>query len=398
MANPVFLQSQRAGVRSDRVARVNGFIDELRREHPRQGIPYVPPHYDASSARILILSSNPGPKATESQGSGFLSRHNRDFSALRMSEVFESVGLEDDYALPWNVCPWDVHLQVRADGTLPTELILEGLGPLRHLFEISPSLTAVIAHGTDAKRAMKLFSSVQHHGHFAESRGLQVFETRHTSPRWFNSIGPERREVEMRTMRQIYRDAMTAVGLVPLPEGPAAEPDLDTPFPPDMFGFVPYWLPTLIGKVVMVAALVEGKVDALLMNLSGRLQNTYAGKPVNGNIELCRTRLRGLGSQHEAFAVKTLELLDDVDAALKRRNAVVHSLWPDNTLEVARGWRNLPLVQRAQAMPGSEAVWTAWVEMDRERFDELVALLVQLVDRLVDAIATAGSISVAPSD
>lgn len=160
----------------------------------------------------------------------------------------------------------------------------------------------------------------------------------------------------------------------------------------------PDWLPALIGRVVIVAALTEGKVDALLMNLSGRAQNTYAGKPVNGNIDLCRTHLRGLGGDHEALAVKTLELLDDVDAALKRRNAVVHSLWPDNTVEVARGWRNLPPSQREEALPGSEAVWTAWVEMDRERFDELIALFVRLVDRLADAIAMAGSIPVARVD
>ncbi len=164
-----------------------------------------------------------------------------------------------------------------------------------------------------------------------------------------------------------------------------------------MFGFVPDWLPTLIGRVVMLAALTEGKVDALLMNLSGRLQSTYAGKPANGNLELCRMHLRKLGHEDEAFAAKTLQLLDDVDAALKRRNSVVHSLWPDSSVEVARGWRNLPPGQRDDAVPGSEAVWTAWVEMDPERFDELVVLFVQLADRLADAIATAGSVPVTPS-
>ncbi|MBX3098592.1 MAG: hypothetical protein KF761_03350 [Salinibacterium sp.] len=144
---------------------------------------------------------------------------------------------------------------------------------------------------------------------------------------------------------------------------------------------MPDWLPALIGRVVMVGALTEGKAS-----------NAHAGKPVNGNIELCRTYIRGLGGEYEAFAVKTLELLDEVDAALKRRNAVVHSLWPDNSVEVARGWRNLPPGQREEALPGSEAVWTSWVEMDRDRFDHLIVLFAQLVDRLADAIAMAGSI------
>ena len=87
MADPTFHSGQRAGIRSGRVARVNAFIDDLRRDHPSHGIPYIPPHYDANNARLLILSSNPGPKATESEGSGFLSRHNRDFSALARALV-----------------------------------------------------------------------------------------------------------------------------------------------------------------------------------------------------------------------------------------------------------------------------------------------------------------------
>lgn len=87
MADPGFLISQKVGIRNERVAAVNELVDVLRLEHPGQGIPYIPPHYNALNARILILSSNPGPKATEPAGSGFLSRHNRDFSALARALV-----------------------------------------------------------------------------------------------------------------------------------------------------------------------------------------------------------------------------------------------------------------------------------------------------------------------
>lgn len=159
-----------------------------------------------------------------------------------------------------------------------------------------------------------------------------------------------------------------------------------------MFGFVPGWLPNIIGRIVMVAALVEGKVDSLLMNLSGRLQNTYAGKPVGGNIDLCRKALVLLADDNAEFATSTRALLDDVESALKRRNAIVHSLWPDNSIEAARGWRNLPPAQREPSVPSVESAWTEWVEMDRHGFNDLVATLFDLVDRLVDAIATAGSI------
>lgn len=159
-----------------------------------------------------------------------------------------------------------------------------------------------------------------------------------------------------------------------------------------MFGFVPGWLPDLVGRVVMVAALVEGKVDALLMNLSAELQSTHAGKPVLSNIRTIRARLDQIEAQFPDLAESTRLLLVDVERALKRRNAVVHSLWPDNSQDVARGWRNLPPNQRAESEAGHAQVWTDWIEMDSARFADLFGELVDLVDRLVDAIARCGPV------
>lgn len=61
-------------------------------------------------------------------------------------------------------------------------------------------------------------------------------------------------------------------------------------FPSGTFGFVPDWLPDLVGRCVMLAALIEVKVDAIVMNLSGEAQATHAG----GNVDASLGRARKL--------------------------------------------------------------------------------------------------------
>ncbi|MCU1418179.1 MAG: hypothetical protein JWP32_2353 [Schumannella sp.] len=394
MSESTFLESQRAGVDDARVRDVNGFVRKLRKEHPDTGVPFIAPHYNGANARVLVLSSNPGPKATEPAGSGFLSRENRDFSAMRMSQVCEAVGLSDEDAIPWNVCPWDVHEQVKADGTLPTPLIREGLEPLRELFDVCPRIRVVIAHGTDAKRAMRLFLNPKHYGAFAEERELQVFETRHTSPRWFNSIGPVRRDEEMRLMRQVYRDAMASAGIPSINEPLAGSVPAPGPeFPEGLFGYVPPWLPQVIGRIVMVASLLETRTGALLMNLSRSPQSRYAGKPVSTIIDEARNRLGKLDVDHSDTVARALSLLSDVEVALNRRNAIVHNLWPDNTYELVRGWRDVPPSQREPASDTvTDAKWTAWIEAGNTDLSALVEELTDLVRRMSDMVAEAGSI------
>jgi hypothetical protein len=167
-------------------------------------------------------------------------------------------------------------------------------------------------------------------------------------------------------------------------------------FAANMFGYVPDWLPAMIGKVVMVAALVEGKVDGLLMNLDSGFQNIHAGKPVMSNIRTCRSRLEYIGERFPQLVATIQPLLVDVEVVLHRRNALVHSLWPDNNDEVARGWRNLPPNQRDEAVEGSEARWTEWTEIGRHDCTDLLRTLEKLVDRLVEAIAASGSVNAPP--
>lgn len=213
MADPEFLATQEANKYAPNVLAINSLCDVLMKERPQaKRIPYVAPHYDATTARILSLSSNPGPLASGERGSGFLSIENDDGSAERMGSIWQSVGLTDADALPWNAYPWHVH-DTHANG-LTSTLIDDGLGPIKRVLELHPSITAVVAHGGDARQSMKRFVRKNRFAAFAEERGLRVWETRHTSNRAF-ILSPYDRAIATEKVCDVYREAMRSVGLVP---------------------------------------------------------------------------------------------------------------------------------------------------------------------------------------
>jgi hypothetical protein len=212
MADPAFRDDQLSRIREPQVHAINSLCDELAKEKPTFSVPYIAPHYSASTARILALSSNPGPMAGGAKGSGMLSRENNDGSAARMGDVYERVGLADEHIVPWNAYPWHVH-NTHPNG-LPNDLIEEGLDPLKRLLDLHPSILAIVAHGGDAHRSVKQFMSKKRFGVYADSRGLETWDTRHTSNRAFMLREPEK-SLALEAICAVYRDAMRHAGLTP---------------------------------------------------------------------------------------------------------------------------------------------------------------------------------------
>jgi hypothetical protein len=210
MADVSFRDAQLAQVFDPRVRVVNELCDALSLEKPGVAVPYVAPHYNAANATILSLSSNPGPRAGGVGGSGFLSRENDDPTAERMSQIFATVGLSDEHVLPWNAYPWYVH-QAYPNG-LPAGLLNEGLDPLKRLLELHPQIRTIVAHGGDAKRAMRQFTTKKRFAPFVAERSLKVWEARHTSNRAFIMDDAER-ATALNAICDTYRDAMAYVGV-----------------------------------------------------------------------------------------------------------------------------------------------------------------------------------------
>ena len=162
MADPAFRDDQLSRIREPQVRAINTLCDQLMAELPEFTMPYIAPHYGASTASILALSSNPGPQAGGVNGSGMLSRENNDGSAARMGVIYEAVGLTDDQVMPWNAYPWHVH-ESHPNG-LPNTLIDEGLDALKRVLELHPNIRSIVAHGGDAHRSVKQFMAKKRFG------------------------------------------------------------------------------------------------------------------------------------------------------------------------------------------------------------------------------------------
>ncbi|PRY70497.1 hypothetical protein B0I08_101633 [Glaciihabitans tibetensis] len=214
MADALFRDAQLSQAFAPQVREVNQLCDALMAEKPDSTVPYIAPHHNAANARILSLYSNPGPARRPSPQPGFLSGENDDPSAERMSQIYTTVGLSDADVMPWNSYPWNVH-ESYPNG-LPPQLVVDGLGPLKRMLELHPKIRAVVAHGSDAQRSMKLLATKKRFAEFSSARSLVVWQARHPANRVFILPSPDRAAAIERVCAS-YREAMESVGVAPLP-------------------------------------------------------------------------------------------------------------------------------------------------------------------------------------
>ena len=124
MADETFCVDQFERRYEDHVKRINRYADWLS-ERGAARVPYVAPHQGGVGARLLSLSSNPGPKID----SGFISCENDDGSAARMAGLYETAGIFQADTVPWNAYPWFIHDELAGKGLDGTQ-ISEGQRPL----------------------------------------------------------------------------------------------------------------------------------------------------------------------------------------------------------------------------------------------------------------------------
>lgn len=210
MREPDFVAEMEAGVFASHIGPVNDLVRELRAERPDLSMPFIAPHYDATSARVLSLLSNPGPKADGQFGSGFLSVENDDSTAERLGALYSTVGLGHAHVLPWNAFPWFVHDQY--PNGLPLHQIASCQDALRRLLQAAPRIRSIVAHGGDAHRAVRMFARNPVHRSLIADRSMRFWETKHTGDRAF-SAAPVERERRFEEIAGVYWDAMAWAGL-----------------------------------------------------------------------------------------------------------------------------------------------------------------------------------------
>lgn len=112
------------------------------------------------------------------------------------------------------------------------------------------------------------------------------------------------------------------------PKAPVTQDDYE--IPERLFRFVPEALPRLIGKVVMLAALLETKIEALASQVDDHPQAFFGGRGPSANSKTIRERLSLYQRTPDevAFSSRVESFLENANEELKLRNFIVHGVWP----------------------------------------------------------------------
>lgn len=138
-----------------------------------------------------------------------------------------------------------------------------------------------------------------------------------------------------------------------------------------MFGVVDEDFYGLVGRVALVATLLEDRLHVLLCSLASAPQDCLAGAPGTTLLAECRSRLDRFPAERRHQAA---QFFADAEAALLKRHEVIHSLWPFAASSQVRGWRNVPMRRRQHADRPVE-----WTSLDSEQLPDLLTNLVELV-------------------
>jgi hypothetical protein len=199
MRDATFRAQQLASLRAEHIAPINDLVDEIRDDATGLWAPYVAPMYGGTSARLLSVLRDPGPKTnTDHGGSGFLCMENDDATAERISGLFAHAGITADDIVPWNAYPWYIN-------KAPTAAQLDaGVEPLRRLVALLPNLQVVMLHGGSAHDSWKRL--IRRHPDIAD-RGATVIETYHTSRQAFWHKDPTERQRRADHLHAAFRRA-----------------------------------------------------------------------------------------------------------------------------------------------------------------------------------------------
>lgn len=128
----------------------------------------------------------------------------------------------------------------------------------------------------------------------------------------------------------------------------------------------------IVGRVTMLAALVDDMLLRLAWSLTDDFQSVHAGKYGDGLEKLCRSVVVRFSID---LATDVATTLDEIHETRQLRNDVVHSVWPNPTLDGAFAWRAV----KPQNNNGQQ---TKAFQTNREAFEQLIAALVDQIARL----------------
>lgn len=212
MSEPEYRRLQESRLDELQILPVNDLATRLQRGRtPDEWPPYVSAEHDLEKARIIALIPRPEPRPRLKVGSGMFSFEDDHPSAERMSLAYEAIDLKPRHVMPWHACPW------RDAGRHTHEQLDAGTKPLLELIGLLPRVRAIVAHGEESMYVASRLSSPDLARTVLRDRGIHIFATRSTSPSAW-SLDDDATAAALRTMREVYRQAMVHARLRPLEE------------------------------------------------------------------------------------------------------------------------------------------------------------------------------------
>jgi hypothetical protein len=126
----------------------------------------------------------------------------------------------------------------------------------------------------------------------------------------------------------------------------------------------------LIGRVTMVAAVLENRLITLLTELTADPQAKHAGKMAGA---LMDDTARALLGRKPEFRNEGDELIRRLKIVFDGRNEIVHSLWPNPTLD--RAWGHRSVREKNRPNPGDIS---ATVETNEAAMTALIHEMISL--------------------
>lgn len=128
-----------------------------------------------------------------------------------------------------------------------------------------------------------------------------------------------------------------------------------------------------IGRVAVLSALIEHQALGILQTMTSSLQSEHSRLPANQLIDKACKTLNSINDCESRTVL--LSYFNDIEAALRRRNDYIHSLWPAKPEGRLYGWRagrrkNVPTEWQYEAL-----------ETNMNELEELISTLVELVKR-----------------
>jgi hypothetical protein len=154
--------------------------------------------------------------------------------------------------------------------------------------------------------------------------------------------------------------------------------------PLNFFGHVDERFYGALGRIVALGALVELRICDLLMTIGDFSEADLAGLPIvqlqrefDGVVSSCK-------AADDAMPLSIQDCVTQAGAAMRKRNAMVHNVWANPSLEDGRGWRGVPKNQRSKADEPVE-----WLPGDEPYLTEVIGELVDVVSKLTNSLPVA---------